>query len=250
MKPPLDSNLRVGWQGSILGVELLCLRFNLAIRLDHEPDGRLYIPSSRKIREPEQESPEMTLKDVVFLDRDGVINRDSPDYIKSWDEFEFLPGSLEALAALTRAGYALILITNQSMIGRGLVPLPVLEEMHRRMCREVADAGGRIFDIFHCPHRPDEYCDCRKPEPGLIFQAKERHGIDLPGSVMIGDNAKDIAAGLNAGCGATILVRTGNGNTAVEELARQRVQPTAIVDDLGAAARWLLQGPSSMVHGV
>ncbi len=184
----------------------------------------------------------MTLKNVIFIDRDGVINRDSPDYIKSWEEFEFLPGSIEALAALTQAGYSLILITNQSMIGRGMVPLAVLEEMHRRMRAAVEEAGGRIFDIFFCPHRPDEGCDCRKPEPGLIFQAKERHGIDLPRTVMIGDNAKDVECGCNAGCGATILVRTGSGVEAAKALAERQIEPTAVVDDLNAAAQLILAG--------
>lgn len=182
----------------------------------------------------------MPLKKVIFIDRDGVINRDSPDYIKSWEEFEFLPGSLEALAALTQAGHALILITNQSIIGRGMVPLTVLEDMLRRMRSAVEDAGGRIFDVFFCPHRPDEGCDCRKPEPGLIFQAKERHGIDLTRTVMIGDNAKDILCGCNAGCGATILVRTGSGLKAAKTLADRRIEPTAVVDDLNAAAQLIL----------
>jgi D-glycero-D-manno-heptose 1,7-bisphosphate phosphatase len=185
----------------------------------------------------------MTLKDVIFLDRDGVINRDSPDYIKSWEEFEFLPGSLEAMAALTGAGYRLIVITNQSIIGRGMVPLPVLEDMFRRMRKAVEKAGGKIFDTFYCPHRPDEQCDCRKPEPGLIFQAKTVHGIDLPGTVMIGDNIKDVLCGQNAGCGATILVRTGCGGQAEKELATQQVSPTLVVDDLAAAADKILSGP-------
>lgn len=184
----------------------------------------------------------MTLQNVIFLDRDGVINRDSPEYVKRWEEYEFLPGSLEAIAALSRAGYTLILITNQSIIGRGMVPPGVLEDMHQRMRREIEDAGGEIFDIFYCPHRPDEDCDCRKPEPGLIFQAKERYGIDLPRTVMIGDNVKDVACGRNAGCGATLLVRTGSGREAEKALAREQIQPTAVADDLNAAAGLILSG--------
>ena len=185
----------------------------------------------------------MTLQNVIFLDRDGVINYDSPDYIKSWKEFEFLPGSLEAMAALTRAGCHLIVITNQSIIGRGMVPLPVLEDMFGRMRQAVAEAGGKIFDIFYCPHHPDENCDCRKPEPGLIFQAKTEHCIDLPTTVMIGDNIKDVLCGQNAGCGATVLVRTGSGEQAEKELDSKRVSPTLVVDDLAAAADKILSGP-------
>lgn len=184
----------------------------------------------------------MTLQNVIFLDRDGVINRDSPEYVKCWEEYEFLPGSLAAIEKLSRAGYTLILITNQSIIGRGMVPPGVLEDMHRRMRRAIEAAGGEIFDIFYCPHRPDEDCDCRKPEPGLIFQAKERYGIDLPRTVMIGDNVKDVACGHNAGCGATILVRTGSGREAEKALAREQIQPTAVVDDLNAAAGLILSG--------
>ena len=186
----------------------------------------------------------MTLQNVIFLDRDGVINRDSPDYIKSWEEFEFLPGSLEALAALTRAGYHLVVITNQSIIGRGMVPLPVLEDMFRRMRSAIEAAGGKIFDIFYCPHHPDEQCDCRKPEPGMIFQAKSAHGIDLPATVMIGDNIKDVVCGQNAGCGATILVRTGSGRQAEKDLPTKQVSPTLVVDDLAAAADRILSEPA------
>ncbi len=184
----------------------------------------------------------MTLKNVIFLDRDGVINYDSVDYIKSWDEYRFLPGSLEALAELTNAGFALILITNQSIIGRGMVTEAVLEDMHRRLRRAVEAAGGSLFDIFYCPHRPDDHCDCRKPEPGLIFQAKEKHGIDLPRTVMIGDNVKDVMCGRNAGCGATLLVRTGNGREAEEELVQKKMLPFAVVDDLRHAAQTIMSG--------
>jgi D-glycero-D-manno-heptose 1,7-bisphosphate phosphatase len=182
------------------------------------------------------------LEKVIFLDRDGVINYDSPDYVKSWDEFRFLPGSLEALAALTTAGCTLILITNQAGVGRGIIPAPVLEDMHRRLRQAAVQQGGRIFDIFHCPHHPDENCGCRKPEPGMILQAAARHSIDPAGAVMIGDNAKDIACGLRAGCGATILVRTGNGLKAQKELAAQGLHPTAVADDLLDAANMILSG--------
>lgn len=178
--------------------------------------------------------------EAIFLDRDGVINQDSPDYIKSWAEFRFLPGSLEAIALLTRRGFPLIVITNQSMIRRGMVPLEVLQQIHRRMQSAVAAAGGRIVDIFFCPHRPDEGCDCRKPAPGLIQQAVRRHGLDPGRTVMIGDSAKDILCGRNAGCGQTILVRTGNGPAAQRELAAAEIRPDAVVDDLPAAARLLL----------
>lgn len=185
---------------------------------------------------------------VIFLDRDGVINRDSSDYIKSWAEYEFLPRSLDALKELTGAGFTLIVITNQSIINRGMVLPEVLADTHRRMSAAVEAAGGRIDDIFFCAHRPDENCDCRKPKPGLILQAQRRHDIDLGTSVMIGDSAKDILCGRNAGCGSTILVKTGNGRTAEKELSARQVRPDAIADDLRQAAQLILSGHLSRGH--
>ena len=185
----------------------------------------------------------------IFIDRDGVINKDSPDYIKNWQEFEFLPGSLEALALLTRKGCRLIIITNQSIINRGMVPLSVLQDTHQRLCRAAAEAGGRIVDIFYCPHRPDEGCACRKPEPGLILQAHQRYAMNLAGTVMIGDNAKDIECGRNAGCGATILVQTGSGPQALETLAARQIQPDRVARDLLHAARMIVQAmPAPHIH--
>jgi D-glycero-D-manno-heptose 1,7-bisphosphate phosphatase len=180
------------------------------------------------------------LDKVIFLDRDGVINRDSPDYIKRWEEFEFLPGSLEALRLLTEAGYHLILITNQSIINRGMVPLEVLEHTHRLLQESVAAAGGRIFDIFFCPHRPDENCACRKPKPGLILQAQARYGLDLEQTIMIGDSGRDLRCGRDAGCGATILVRSGYKPNVEQALTEQGLRPDAVADDLLAATRLIL----------
>jgi D-glycero-D-manno-heptose 1,7-bisphosphate phosphatase len=180
------------------------------------------------------------LDKVVFLDRDGVINRDSPDYIKNWAEFEFLPNSLEALRRLTQAGYRLMVITNQSIIGRGWVSQAVLDHTHSQLRAAVAAAGGKIHDIFFCPHRPEDNCDCRKPKPGLILQAQKKYGLDLSATTMIGDNAKDILCGRNAGCGTTILVRSANIAAAENKLAQEQIRPDAVVDDLLAAARLVL----------
>jgi D-glycero-D-manno-heptose 1,7-bisphosphate phosphatase len=184
------------------------------------------------------------LKQVVFLDRDGVINQDSPDYIKRWEDFIFLPNSLEALKILTRKGYTLIVITNQSIIHRQWVLPEVLEEMHRRLKSTVASHGGRITDIFICPHTPEQGCSCRKPKPGLIQQACQKYAIDLSDAIMVGDSAKDILCGKAAGCGRTILVRTANDPTggimAQDALALDNVYPTAVVADLLEAARWII----------
>lgn len=176
---------------------------------------------------------------TVFLDRDGVINADSPDYIKNWSEFRFIPGSLDAIARLTRGGRSVIVITNQSAINRGMVPLSELETMHRRMYQAVSDSGGRITDIFICPHRPDEGCDCRKPKPGMILAARDRYGIDLARAVMVGDSVKDILAGRAAGC-RTVLVQTGNGKRAIQRLKETGRTPDHVAADLDRATDWIL----------
>ncbi len=179
---------------------------------------------------------------TVFLDRDGVVNRDSADYITSWAQFDFLPGSLAAIARLTRAGQSVIVITNQSAVGRGMLDLPTLEAMHRNLRAAVAAHGGRIAEIFYCPHHPEDGCHCRKPEPGLIFQAQRQFGLDLGLATMIGDRAKDIQCGLNAGCGRTILVQSGLHDDS-PQLQRSGLAPNHVAADLAAAVDWLLARP-------
>ena len=180
------------------------------------------------------------LKNVVFLDRDGVINRDSPDYIKSWSEFEFLPGSLEAIKLLTLNGFATIVITNQSVINRKMVSGKELDHMHTRMKQVVTSQGGQIKDIFFCPHIPEDRCTCRKPNPGLISKAKHKYRIDISTSVMVGDSAKDIECARNAGCGHAILVKTGNGSQAERILREKQIVPDFIAKDLLEAVGWII----------
>lgn len=182
----------------------------------------------------------MTAPKTVFLDRDGVINEDSPDYIKSWAEFHFIPGSLEAMARLTRNGFSVIVITNQSVINRQMIAMTELKTIHRKLRQNVCDNGGKITDVFFCPHRPDEHCDCRKPLPGLIFAARDRYGIDLSSTVFVGDSVKDILAGQAAGCGRTVLVKTGNGKTALQSLKKSGRLPDHVAADLDRAVHWIL----------
>jgi D-glycero-D-manno-heptose 1,7-bisphosphate phosphatase len=180
-----------------------------------------------------------TLK-VVFLDRDGVINRDSPDYIKSWSEFEFLPGSLRALKRLTQKGFLIIVITNQSAVNRGMMSSEDLNSIHTHMQSVAAANGGKISDIFLCPHTPDDHCTCRKPKPGLIHQAQNRYAIDLKSAYMVGDSAKDIECARNAGCGCAILVRTGNGAESETILTQKNIAPDYVAADLDDAANWII----------
>lgn len=173
---------------------------------------------------------------AVFLDRDGVINFDSPNYIKNWNEFRFIPGSLEAIAQLTRHRFPVIVVTNQSAIHRGLTSSAEVLDIHRRLREAVTSHGGRIQDIFYCPHTPDERCDCRKPEPGMIFSAQKKYNIDVDRSWMVGDSARDIECGVNAGCGHTILVQTGDFDTATILFEQKKVRPEYTAKDLAEAA--------------
>lgn len=177
---------------------------------------------------------------VVFLDRDGVINRDSEAYVKNWSEFSFLPNSLEALRRLHENDCRCVVVTNQSAIGRGIATRADVERIHRKMSERVAEAGGRIEDIFYCPHVPADGCRCRKPEPGLVLRACRRLGIEPAASAMVGDSARDIECALRAGCGATVLVRTGNGAGAEGELRQRGLTPGHIAEDLLEAALWLV----------
>jgi D-glycero-D-manno-heptose 1,7-bisphosphate phosphatase len=180
------------------------------------------------------------LRNVVFLDRDGVVNRDSRLYVTSWSEFEFLPRSLKAIRDLTHAGFTLIVITNQSAVARRMITLRDLECLHRRMRQAVAAAGGRITDVFFCPHHPDDGCSCRKPKPGLISRAAAKYPMDLSAAVMVGDSAKDIQCARNAGCGRAVLVSTGKGRQAETELAAGHIVPDFVAEDLYEAVRWII----------
>jgi len=187
-----------------------------------------------------QNTTKQKLLKVVFLDRDGVINRDSPDYIRSWSEFEFLPGSLRALKRLTQKGFSIIVITNQSAVNRGMMSLKDLDFIHTQMQSIVAANGGKISDIFFCPHTPDDHCGCRKPKPGLIHQAQRRYTFDLKSAYMVGDSAKDIECAQNAGCGCAILVRTGNSAESETILTQKNIAPDYVAADLDDAANWII----------
>jgi D-glycero-D-manno-heptose 1,7-bisphosphate phosphatase len=147
---------------------------------------------------------------AVFLDRDGVICENRPDHVKSWDEFRFLPGAKNSLAALSRLGLAVVVVTNQALISRGIVSASMVNDIHRHMMDEVAAFGGRIDRVMYCPHHPDEDCGCRKPKAGMLLQAASEMGIDLCRSYMIGDAVSDLLAGQRAGC-KTFMVLTGRG---------------------------------------
>ena len=148
---------------------------------------------------------------AIFLDRDGVICENRSDYVKTWDEFNFLPGVKESLVALSRLNLPIIVITNQSAINRGLTTVAAVEDIHDRMRAEVRAAGGRIDRVLYCPHRPDEACDCRKPHTGMLRRAAAEMHFDLSGSYMVGDALTDLQAGLAVNA-ISILVLSGRGS--------------------------------------
>lgn len=166
-------------------------------------------PSSIILTDDLQDLNEAKIQ-VMFLDRDGVINVNRDDYVKSWSEFEFLPGAKDAIKMLNEKNYWVIIVTNQSPIGRGIFDHNTLEEIHTKMLQELSDAGAHIDAIYYCPHSPDDECGCRKPKPGLLIRAAEELNIDLANSWLIGDSEGDIEAGKAAGC-KTIKVTEING---------------------------------------
>ncbi len=147
---------------------------------------------------------------LIVLDRDGVINKDSDQFIKSPDEWEAIPGSLEAIAKLNQAGWRVVVASNQSGVGRGLFGMDMLNAINGRMNEALAQVGGRIDAIFFCPHAADSTCECRKPKPGLLEQIQERFNVDLTGAPIVGDSLRDLQAGMAVGC-QPYLVLTGKG---------------------------------------
>ncbi len=178
---------------------------------------------------------------TVFIDRDGVINVDSHDYIKSPEEFEFLPGVIDAVKMIHDAGYMVIVITNQSGLSRGFYTPETLTAIHKKMTDGVVFGKGKITDIFYCPHLPDDGCDCRKPKPLMILQAAEKYNIDLDASVMVGDNAKDIECARNAGVKYAVLVKSGIGENPEGDCKKRNVNPDSVEDNLLKAAQWIVR---------
>ena len=178
---------------------------------------------------------------AIFLDRDGVLNRNRTDYVKSLAEVEFIPGALAAVARATRAGWPVVVITNQSLIGRGLVPAATVSAINAYLQQQVEAAGGQLAGVFICPHAPGAGCDCRKPLPGLLHQAASALGLDLAASVMIGDAVSDAQAGLAAGTRA-ILVRSGRETHEPADLTAAGLAHLPVVPDLDAAINYWLAG--------
>ena len=174
---------------------------------------------------------------LVILDRDGVINHDSDQFIKSPEEWRPIPGSLEAIAKLNQAGYRVVVASNQSGLGRGLFCMATLNRIHAKMHKLVAQHGGRIDAVFLCPHPADAKCGCRKPHPGLFRDIASRYHQDLKGVPAIGDALRDLEAALEVGA-KPILVRTGKGRRTLE--GGDLPGGVEVYDDLADAVRALI----------
>lgn len=181
---------------------------------------------------------------LVILDRDGVINEDSDDYIRSLADWHPVPGSIAAIARLCQAGYRVAIATNQSGLSRGYFTLDTLEAIHSELCSQVEAAGGQIDGIFYCPHLPDEGCACRKPNIGLIEAIANELQLDATGATFVGDSLKDLQAAQRAGC-QPVLVRTGKGRGTEQQLqaadvALRTPQAVPVFDNLAQAVDQLL----------
>lgn len=176
----------------------------------------------------------------VFLDRDGLLNEDRDDYVKSWAEWRWVPGAREGAAALAKAGLPLVVVTNQACVGKGIVPRATLDDIHARMSRDLEAAGAPLAGLYVCPHVDADRCSCRKPKPGLLHAAARDLGLDLAGSTFVGDSLRDHGAAL--ACGTSfLLVLTGQGKHWAAEAAAKGL-PVRAFPGLREAAEEILKG--------
>lgn len=180
----------------------------------------------------------MTQPAYVLIDRDGVINQDSDDFIKSPDEWQPIPGSLEAIAMLTQHDYQVVVITNQSGLARGLFDTKMLELIHARMRSLTEEKGGKIEAIYFCPHGPEDNCSCRKPKPGLLVAFGKNKAISLAGIPFIGDSLRDLQAALAVGA-KPLLVKTGKGKKTLKNNPDLKVP---VFENLYDAAQFIISG--------
>lgn len=169
---------------------------------------------------------------ALFLDRDGVIIENRPGYVRSWADVSIYPQALQALASIRKSSYRIVIVTNQSAVGRGLISLQTAHQINRQLLSEIEAAGGRIDGVFMCPHAPGKNCACRKPKPGLLLDAAQGLSLDLTRSVLIGDALTDLSAGQAAGISKTILVRTGRGAVQAALPEANRLKPFPVYETL------------------
>jgi D-glycero-D-manno-heptose 1,7-bisphosphate phosphatase len=181
----------------------------------------------------------MPLDRFILLDRDGVINHDSDQFIKSPDEWQPIEGSLEAIALLNKQGYQVAVISNQSGLARGLFNLTTLQQIHAKMLQMVEAQGGKITAIYFCPHGPDDQCNCRKPKPGMLETFASEYGVDIQNTVLVGDSIVDMQAAQAAGA-QFMLVKTGKGQRTLAQYPELNIP---FFDDLYDAAKHIISRP-------
>lgn len=178
---------------------------------------------------------------AIFLDRDGVVIENRPEYVRSWNDVAFLPHALDALRLASATPFRLIVVTNQAGIGKGVIPAEVAAAINRRLVVEIGAHGARVDALYVCPHAPGESCSCRKPRPGLILQAAAEHHLDLAQSILIGDALTDLQAGQAAGVGSLALVETGRGAGQLPLVRRSFHSSYQVYPDIYAAIQAFLE---------
>lgn len=168
----------------------------------------------------------------MFLDRDGVLIENRDDYVREWSHVTLLPNAIDALTGFHREGFKIVIVTNQSAVGRSKMTFHDAQMINERLVKLIRESGGWVDGVFMCPHKPEDNCICRKPQPGLLLQAAREFSIDLPASWMIGDAWTDLLAGRAAGVGGSILVRTGRGATQLEQPQPAEIGPFTVCENI------------------
>jgi histidinol-phosphate phosphatase family protein len=182
------------------------------------------------------DSPQSSQKQpALFLDRDGVIIENRRNYVRSWQDVEIYPQALSALSRIANAPYKIVIVTNQSAVGRGIITLDAAWDINNRLVKVIEKSGGRINGVYLCPHAPGDGCNCRKPKPGLLLQAAQEHNVDLSKSILIGDALTDLLAGQSSGVRNLALVRTGRGASQAQYPEREELAPFPVFEDLTEA---------------
>ena len=172
---------------------------------------------------------------ALFLDRDGVIIENRSNYVRTWSDVSIYPQAVRALEKIEASEYKIFILTNQSVVGRGIISHSTADKINKRLVKEIESAGGRVDGVFMCPHTPHENCPCRKPQPGMILEAAASSQLDLSNSIMIGDALSDIIAGQTAGIGQNVLVYTGRGLAQSKLPLANQIPPFLVYENLLAA---------------
>lgn len=181
---------------------------------------------------------------AIFLDRDGVIIENCPNYVRTWNDVQLFDQAIATLAKYRNSGYAIIIVTNQSAVGRGIITIEQAHSINTQLIEAIVQSGGRVDGVFMCPHKPEDHCTCRKPQPGLLLQAANELSLDLSQSIMIGDAFSDLLAGQFAGVRQIALVRTGRGAVQEQHAPPDALKEYSIYNTLTEALEDLL-GPTT-----